>query len=42
MAKGEAGATPLPAFLADAEDDGAGDPAASDPEEPQPHAVAAE
>jgi ParB family chromosome partitioning protein len=40
--EGEAGATPLSAFLADAEDDGAGDQAASDPEESQPHAVAAE
>ena len=38
----EAGAEALPAFLADGEDDGAGDPTASDPEEPQPHAVAAE
>jgi ParB family transcriptional regulator, chromosome partitioning protein len=34
------GAEPLPAFLADGEDDDAGDPTASDPEEP--HAVAAE
>ena len=39
---GEAGATTLPAFLAEGEDDGAGDPTASDPEEPEPHAVAAE
>ena len=39
---GEAGATTLPAFLADAETDGAGDRSASDPEEPKPHAVAAE
>jgi len=39
--EGEAGATTLPAFLADGED-GAGDPPASDPEEPQPPAVAAE
>jgi ParB family chromosome partitioning protein len=31
-----AGAEVLPAFLADGEDDG--DPTASDPEEPQPHA----
>jgi hypothetical protein len=31
----------LPAFLADGEDD-AGDPTTSDPEEPLPHAVAAE
>ena len=36
---GEAGATTLPAFLAEG-DDGAGDPTASDPEEPQPHVVA--
>src|ERR1700732_3407142 len=36
----ESGAEPLPAFLADGEDDDAGDPTASDPEEP--HAVAAE
>ena len=40
--EGESGAEPLPAFLADGEDDAAGDPTASDPEEPQPHAVAAE
>jgi len=40
--EGEAGATTLPAFLAKGDDDGAGDPTASDPEEPQPHAVAAE
>jgi ParB family chromosome partitioning protein len=40
--EGEAGATTLPAFLADGEDDGADGPTASDPEEPQPHAVAAE
>ena len=38
----EAGAEALPAFLADGEDDGAVDPTASDPEEPQPHVVAAE
>jgi ParB family transcriptional regulator, chromosome partitioning protein len=36
----ESGAEPLPAFLADGEDDKAGDATASDPEEP--HAVAAE
>jgi ParB family chromosome partitioning protein len=35
---GEAGATTLPAFLAEGDDDG--DPTASDPEEPQPHVVA--
>ena len=40
--EGESGAESLPAFLADGEDDGAGDPPASDPEEPQAHAVAAE
>jgi ParB family transcriptional regulator, chromosome partitioning protein len=40
--EGEAGATTLPAFLADGEDDGAGDPTASDSEKPEPHAVAAE
>jgi len=39
--EGDADATTLPAFLTDG-DDGAGDPTASDPEEPQPHAVAAE
>ena len=38
--EGEAGATTLPAFLAEGDDDGAGDP--PDPEEPEPHAVAAE
>jgi ParB family chromosome partitioning protein len=38
----EAGADSLPAFLADGEDDDANDPTPSDPEEPQPHAVAAE
>jgi ParB family chromosome partitioning protein len=37
----EAGADPLPAFLADGEDDG-GDATPSDPEEDQSHAVAAE
>jgi ParB family transcriptional regulator, chromosome partitioning protein len=36
----ESGAETLPAFLADGEDDNAGDPKASDPA--QPHAVAAE
>ena len=36
----ESAAEPLPAFLADGEDDKVGDPTASDPEEP--HAVAAE
>jgi ParB family chromosome partitioning protein len=36
----ESGAEPLPAFLADGEDNEAGDPTASDPEEP--NAVAAE
>jgi ParB family chromosome partitioning protein len=41
-AEPEAGADSLPAFLADGEDDGAGDPTASDPEEPQRRAVAAE
>jgi ParB family transcriptional regulator, chromosome partitioning protein len=40
--EGESGAESLPAFLVDGEDDGAGDPTASDPEEPQPHSVAAE
>jgi ParB family chromosome partitioning protein len=40
--EGEAGATALPAFLAEGEDDAADGPTASDPEEPQPHAVAAE
>ena len=40
--EGEADATTLPAFLTDGDDDGAGDPTASDPEEPQPRAVAAE
>jgi ParB family transcriptional regulator, chromosome partitioning protein len=39
--EGEAGVESLPAFLTDSED-GAGDPTASDPEEPQPHAVAVE
>ena len=38
----EGGADPLPAFLADGEDDGADDPRPSDPEEDQSHAVAAE
>jgi hypothetical protein len=37
-----AGADSLPAFLAAGEDDGADDPTPSDPDEPQPHAVAAE
>src|SRR6266536_1407549 len=36
----EGGADPLPAFLADGEDDGADDPRPSDPEEDQSHAVA--
>jgi ParB family chromosome partitioning protein len=40
--EGESGAESLPAFLAEGEDDGAGDSAASDPEEPRPQAVAAE
>jgi ParB family chromosome partitioning protein len=39
-AEGESSAETLPAFLADGEDDAAGDAAVSDPEEP--HAVAAE
>ena len=38
----EVGADPLPAFLADGEDDGGDDPTPSDPEEDQSHAVAAE
>jgi hypothetical protein len=38
--EGEADATTLPAFLTEGEDDDAGDP--HDPEEPEPHAVAAE
>jgi ParB family transcriptional regulator, chromosome partitioning protein len=38
----EGGADPLPAFLADGEDDGGDDPTPSDPEEDQSHAVAAE
>jgi ParB family chromosome partitioning protein len=38
----EPSAESLPAFLADGEDDDAGDPTASDPEERQPHSVAAE
>jgi ParB family transcriptional regulator, chromosome partitioning protein len=38
----EAGAEPLPAFLADDEEDSADDQAPSDPEEVQPPAVAAE
>jgi ParB family chromosome partitioning protein len=38
----ESGAESLPAFLAEGEDEGAGDSAASDPEEPRPQAVAAE
>jgi ParB family chromosome partitioning protein len=37
-----AGADSLPAFLAGGEDDGADDATPSDPDEPQPHAVAAE
>jgi ParB family chromosome partitioning protein len=41
-AEGEAGVDSLPAFLAEGEDDGAGDPTATDPEEPQPHSVAAQ
>ena len=41
-ADGDTGADSMPAFLADGEEDGAGDPTASDPEEAQPHAVAAE
>jgi ParB family transcriptional regulator, chromosome partitioning protein len=40
--EGEAGVDSLPAFLAEDEDDGAGDATATDPEEPQPHSVAAE
>ena len=40
--EGEAGVDSLPAFLAEGEDDGTGDPTTSDPEEPQPPAVAAE
>jgi len=40
--EGEAGTETLPAFLADGEDDDAGDPALSDPEEPLSHPVAAE
>ena len=35
------GADALPAFLADGEDE-AGDPTVSEPEEPQPHVLAAE
>ena len=38
----DAGAKALPAFLADGEEDGAGDPAASDSEEPHRSAIAAE
>ena len=38
--EGESGAETLPAFLADGEEDDAGDPSTADPEEP--HAVAAE
>jgi ParB family chromosome partitioning protein len=40
--EGESGAESLPAFLAEGEDDGAGDSAASDPEEPRSLAAAAE
>jgi ParB family transcriptional regulator, chromosome partitioning protein len=39
--EGEAATETLPAFLADGDDDG-GDPTVSDPEDPLPHAVAAE
>jgi ParB family chromosome partitioning protein len=39
-AEGDADRASLPAFLADGEDDG--DPAESDPEEPQPHSCTAE
>jgi ParB family chromosome partitioning protein len=42
QAEPEAGADALPAFLADGEQDGADDQAASDPEKAQPAAVAAE
>jgi ParB family chromosome partitioning protein len=38
----ETGAVSLPALLTDGEEDGAGDPTPSDPEEDQSHAVAAE
>ena len=38
----ETGADSLPAFLADDEDGGAEEPTPSDPEDDQPHAVAAE
>jgi ParB family chromosome partitioning protein len=38
----QAGADPLPAFLADGEEDGADDQTPSDPEDPQSPAVAAE
>jgi ParB family chromosome partitioning protein len=40
--EGDAGAETLPAFLADGEDDDAGDPTLSEPEEPLSHPVAAE
>jgi ParB family chromosome partitioning protein len=41
-AEGDADGASLPAFLADGEDDGDGDPPESDPEEPQPRSAAAE
>jgi ParB family chromosome partitioning protein len=41
VAEGEAGAEPLPAFLADDGDDASGEETTADPEEPEPHAAAA-
>ena len=41
-AEGDGDAEGLPAFLADGDEDGAGDPTDSDPEEPQPRTCTAE
>ncbi len=41
MVEGEAGAEPLPAFLADDGDDASAEETAADPDEPEPHAAAA-